>query len=114
MSSISESDLHTRFPWSKPVSPLLTDHEKSEGYFCDPIPWNFDEPVLRLIEQMFTEIEAYFFKKNQPVEIAIYGMHELFGELQVEMYSPHPEVYRIVKKYQRLSRNLLSNDDEVG
>jgi hypothetical protein len=112
MTCITEADLHNRFPWSKPVVPSLTDKEKLEGYFTDPMPWNFDEPVLRLIEQMFTEIEAYFTKKNQPVEIAIYGMHELFGELQVEIYSPHPKVYRIVKKYQRLSRDLFSDDEE--
>ncbi|WP_201317574.1 hypothetical protein [Paenibacillus sp. EPM92] len=116
MSSITESDLHTRFPWSKPVIPSLTDQEKLDGYFTDPPPWDFDESVMKLIEQMFLEIEFMFAEKHAPVEIAIYGMQELFGELQVEMYSPHVEVYGIVRKYTRFSRVLFvpTDNSEMG
>jgi len=38
MTCITEADLHNRFPWSKPVVPSLTDKEKLEGYFTDPMP----------------------------------------------------------------------------
>lgn len=112
MSSITESDLHTRFPWSKPVVPSLTDQEKSDGYFTDPPPWDFDESVMKLIEQMFLEIESFFSEKNAPVEIAIYGMQELFGELQVEIFNPDPEINKIVRKYSRLSRDLFQREDQ--
>lgn len=111
MTVLTEADLHDRFPWSKPVVPSLTEQEKLEGYFTDPMPWNFDEPVMRLLEQMFTEIEEYFAGKGMPVELAIYQIIELFGELQIEMYSPHPDVYGIVQKYTRLSRDLFVDAD---
>ncbi|WP_080833702.1 hypothetical protein [Cohnella massiliensis] len=112
MTVLTEADLHDRFPWSKPVVPALSDQDKADGYFCDPQPWDFAEPVLKLIEQMFLEIESYFANRNEPVEIAIYGMQELFGELQVEMYCPHADVYAIVRRYTRLSRDLFQDEDE--
>lgn len=111
MKVLTESDLHERFPWSKPVVPALTDQEKADGYFCDPQPWDFDESVMRLIEEMFIEIEEYFAGKGIPVELAIYQIIELFGELHVEMLSSHQDVYGIVQKYTRLSRELFVDAD---
>jgi len=112
VAALTESDLHTRFPWSKPVVPELSEKDKAEGYFCDPLPWDFEEPVLRLIEQMLTEIESYFTNRNEPVEIAIFGIQEIYGELHVEMYSSNTEVYEIVRKYNRLSREQFSNKED--
>jgi hypothetical protein len=116
MTVLTKDDLHSRFPWSKPIVPALSDQDKADGYFVDPPSWEFNESVMKLIEQMFLEIESFFSEKNAPVEIAIYGMQELFGELQVEMYSPHVEVYEIVRKYTRLSRVLFvpTDNSEMG
>lgn len=112
MAVLTESDLHERFPWSKPVVPALTDQEKADGYFCDPQPWEFAEPVMRLIEEMLLEIEEYFAGKGVPAELAIYQIIELFGELHVEMFSPYQDVYGIVQKYTRLSRDLFADSDQ--
>ena len=112
MPSITELELYKRFNWARPVVPELTVQEKTEGYFCDPKPWTFEEPVLRLIEQMFIEIEEYFSKRNKPVEIAIYEISELFGELQVEMYCGNADVEQIVNKFKRLSRDVFANEVE--
>ncbi|CAM3470233.1 MULTISPECIES: hypothetical protein [Paenibacillus] len=104
MAKLSELSLYARFKWAVPVVPTV---KKDEGFFSDPKPWDFEEPVLGLIEQMFVEIEEFFSSKNMPVEMAIYEIREVFDRLHVEMYSPHQEVYMIVEKYKKLSENLF-------
>jgi len=109
---ITESYLHERFPWSKPIIPELTEQEKAEGYFVNSLPWDFDESIMKLLMQMFLEIESFFTKKNMPVEVAIFGVYRLFGELRIEMFSPWTEVYEIVNKYIKFSRDVFDRSDD--
>jgi len=47
-----------------------------------------------------------------PVEVAFFGVYRLFGELRIEMFSPWTEVYEIVNKYIKFSRDVFDHGDD--
>ncbi|WP_079912991.1 hypothetical protein [Paenibacillus sp. 32352] len=103
MPKLSEITLYNRFPWSVP---LIPDIDPNEGFY-DVQPWQFPEPVLELIEQMFTEVENFFASKNLPLEVAIYEVKEIFGRLDISSFTPHSEVTAIFRKYTELSKQYF-------
>ncbi|OMF88757.1 hypothetical protein [Paenibacillus sp. FSL R7-0337] len=72
MTKLSELNIYNAHPWAVPVVPDVTD-----PYFAQPMPWQFTEPLLELIKQMFTEVENFFKSRNLPVEIAIYEVKDV-------------------------------------
>ncbi|GIO35721.1 hypothetical protein J41TS12_05820 [Paenibacillus antibioticophila] len=101
MPSRSELSLYNKYPWAIPVVP-----DVPEPFFAQPKPWDFSEPVLKLIEEMFEEIEEFFKLKNLPVEVTIYEIRNVFGYLHVEALSSQREVYSFLEKYKKLSKDL--------
>lgn len=102
MSKLSELALYNRFPWAVPVVP-----DVSEPFFAQTTPWNFPEPVLELIEQMFIEVEAFFKSRNLPVEVTIFEIKEFFDHLDISSFTHHHEVSAIFRKYIELSKEYF-------
>jgi hypothetical protein len=99
---LSEIRLYNDHPWAAPIVP-----DVSEPYFAQPIPWQFPDPVLELIEQMFTEVEEFFKSRKLPIEVAIYEIKEVFGRLDVSSFTPHSEVTAIIRTYMELSKEYF-------
>ncbi|GMK39037.1 hypothetical protein PCCS19_20910 [Paenibacillus sp. CCS19] len=104
MPKLNEILLYHRHPWTVPVVPEI---DPDEGFY-DVQPWQFPEPVLQLLDQMFTEVEDFFTSNNLPFEVAIYEVKEVYGQLEVSSFTPHPEVSDIFIKYSELSRTLFT------
>ncbi|MEK4449392.1 MULTISPECIES: hypothetical protein [Paenibacillus] len=102
MPKLSEIRLYTDHPWAVPVVP-----DVFEPYFAQTIPWQFPEPVLELIEQMFIEVEEYFNSNRLPIEGVIYEIKEVFGRLDISSFTPHSEVTAIFRKYSDLSKEYF-------
>ncbi|WP_419885678.1 hypothetical protein [Paenibacillus sp. B-A-8] len=99
MPKLSELSLYNRFTWSVPLQPSI---DPSVGFY-DIQPWQFPEPALELIEQMFSEIEEFFRSKNLPLEVVILEIKEVFGRIDISSLTPHSEVIAIFRKYSDLS-----------
>lgn len=103
MPKLSELSLYNRFTWAVPLKPSI---DPSEGFY-DVQPWQFPEPVLELIEQMFSEVEGFFRSKNLPLEVVIYEIKEVFGRMDISSLTPHSEVTAIFRKYSDLSKEYF-------
>lgn len=103
MPKLSELVLYNRFKWAIPVIPAI---DLNAGFY-DVKPWDFPQPVLKLIEQMFTEIEGFFLARNLPVEVTIFEIKEVFGYLDISSLSQHAEVSNIFRKYRELSKEYF-------
>ncbi|TDG00868.1 hypothetical protein [Paenibacillus piri] len=103
MPKLSELALYNRFPWAVPLKPAI---DPDEGFY-DVQPWQFPEPVLELIEQMFTEVDNFFKSTNLPFELTIFEIKEVFGYLDISSLTPHAEVTAIFLKYRELSKEFF-------
>jgi hypothetical protein len=103
MAKLSEMRLYNLHPWAVPVVPEI---DPNEGFY-DVQPWQFPDPVLELVKQMFIEVEDFFNSRSQPVEVTIYEIKEVFGSLDISSFTPHPEVSTIFRKYTELSKGYF-------
>ncbi|GIO38817.1 hypothetical protein J41TS12_36780 [Paenibacillus antibioticophila] len=100
----SEMRLYNQHLWAAPVIPEI---DPNEGFY-QVQPWQFSDPILELIEQMFIEVEDFFNSRNLPVEVTIYEIKEVFGYLDISSFTPHPEISAIFRRYSELSRKYFA------
>lgn len=98
---ISQEVIFNRFPWARPVDLEIAD--SVEGvYFCDVMPWTFNQAQLKLIHTMLGEIEHWYLLRNMPIEVVIVEYKEVQGHVFVEKVCGFPEVDDIFEKYRAI------------
>lgn len=97
MVQFTQESIYNRFPWAKPVDLVLDN--SNEGFFCDTLPWSFNQKQLKTIYTMLAEVEQWFVIKNKPIEIIIVEFKEIQGHVVVEKICGYPEIDAIFEKY---------------
>lgn len=98
---ISQEVFFNRFPWAKPVD-LEIDDSVEGVYFCDVMPWTFNQAQLKLIHTMLEEIEHWYLLRHKPIELVIVEFKEVQGHVFVEKICGFSEVDDIFEKYRAI------------
>lgn len=98
---ITKEIIFSRYPWSKPINLELADDEQE--FFCDPTPWTFNPPQLKMIYVMLGEVEECYVKRDLPVQVKIFEIKEVMGHIFVEMICGNSEVEQIFEKFRNIN-----------
>ncbi|MGJ9382852.1 hypothetical protein [Salipaludibacillus sp. CF4.18] len=99
-SIITESVIRLRFPWVNPISAEFSDSEQE--YFCEPVPWSFNKPQLKMFYVLLAEVEEWYIDRGLPVEVKIYDLREVQGHIFIEAICDYEEVSDIIEKYRTI------------
>jgi hypothetical protein len=94
---VNKEMIFNRYPWANPINLELSDSEKE--FFCDPVPWSFNKPQLKMIYVMLGVVEDWYISRGLLVEVRIFDFKEVQGHIFVEMICGNHEVEQIFDEF---------------
>lgn len=96
---ITQKAIYNRYQWARAVD---LEINSDDGFFCEVMPWYFNQAQLKLIHSMLEEVENWYLLRNKPIEVVITEFKEVQGHVFVEKICGFPEVDDIFEKYRAI------------